>query len=301
MKQPSSTSPNTPTNTPNKLSIVDLTAKESPMWCPGCGDFTILSVIKMAIAELNLPIENVVVVSGIGCGSKTPHFMRTYGFEGLHGRALPVATGIKLANPDLHVIVITGDGDGYGIGGNHFLHTLRRNMNLTHIVQNNEVYGLTKGQYSPTSKKGAVTPSSPHGAVEEPINSLGVAIAQGATYVAQGYAMDINHLKKLIMDGITHPGYALIDVFQPCPTYNKQNNLGWYQEKLYKLDEKHDPRNKEKALALTLGAKEKYALGLYFKEIRPTYESMLPQLKNGSPAHRDIQCVDIHGLLGKYK
>jgi 2-oxoglutarate ferredoxin oxidoreductase subunit beta len=254
----------------------------------------------MAIAELNLAPENVLIVSGIGCGSKTPHFVNVYGFEGLHGRALAVATGAKLVNPDLHVIVITGDGDGYGIGGNHFLHTLRRNINVTHIVQNNEVYGLTKGQYSPTSKKGFVSPSSPHGATEEPINPVSVAIAQGATYVARGFAMDINHLKKLLMDGITHPGYALIDVFQGCPTYNKKNTLDWYKENLVKIDPSHDPTDKMKAMKIALEAGEKYPIGLYYVERRPTYESTLPQLREGPVVYRDIRNVDISALVKKY-
>lgn len=281
--------------------VANLTTHETPSWCPNCGDFTILSTIKMAIAELNLPPEDVLIVSGIGCGSKTPHFVNVYGFEGLHGRALSVATGAKLANPNLHVIVVTGDGDGYGIGGNHFLHTIRRNINLTHIVQNNEVYGLTKGQYSPTSKKGTVTPSSQHGAVEEPVNSMALAISQGATYVAQGFAMNIHHLKKLIVDGIQHPGYALIDVYQGCPTYNKHNTLEWYREHLYTIDDQHDPTDKNKAMQLALSARDRFPLGLFYREIKPTYESMLPALSQGAPAHRDIRNIDVSAWMKKFK
>lgn len=296
-----STAPATGLPIAGKTTVANLTTKESPSWCANCGDFTILSTLKMAIAELNLAPENVLIISGIGCGSKTPHFVNVYGFEGLHGRALAVATGAKLVNPNLHVIVITGDGDGYGIGGNHFLHTLRRNINVTHIVQNNEVYGLTKGQYSPTSKKGMVTPSSPHGALEEPINPMSVAIAQGATYVARGFAMDINHLKKLFVDAITHKGYALIDVFQGCPTYNKKNTLEWYKENLIKIDDSHDPKDKMKAMKLALDANGKYPIGLYYLENRPTYESILPQLQMGPVIHMDIRNVDVSKLVGKYK
>src|SRR3989338_10358771 len=152
------------------VTVAELSTKEQPTWCPGCGDFTILSTLRNALAELQLDPSDTVIVSGIGCGSKTPHFVKTYGFEGLHGRALPAATGMKIANPKLNIVIVTGDGDGYGIGGNHFIHTARRNLNMTHIIQNNEVYGLTKGQTSPTSEKGFKSNSTPQGALEEPVN-----------------------------------------------------------------------------------------------------------------------------------
>ena len=171
------------------VDIKDLDTGERPTWCPGCGNYVLLSTLKAVISELELQPENVVVVSGIGCGSKMPHFIKTYGFEGLHGRILPVATGIKLANKNLTVIAVGGDGDGYGIGGNHFIHAARRNIDITYIVQNNSVYGLTKGQYSPTSQKGFVSPTSPFGAIDEPVNPVSLAISSGATYVARAWYM----------------------------------------------------------------------------------------------------------------
>jgi 2-oxoglutarate ferredoxin oxidoreductase subunit beta len=231
--------------------VAELTTKEAPSWCAGCGDFTILSTLKSAIVELGIPQHQTLIVSGIGCGSKTPHYIKAYGFEGLHGRALPVATGAKLANHELNVIVVGGDGDGYGIGGNHLIHSMRRNFDMTYIVQNNEVYGLTKGQYSPTSEKGFKSPSTPNGAIEEPVNPIALALTMGATYVARGYAFDIVHLKKLIVEGSKHKGFALIDVFQPCSTYNKINTMAWYKQRIYKLEDNgHDTSNFLEAFAI---------------------------------------------------
>src|SRR3989344_8955626 len=183
-----------------------------------CGDFTILSTIKMAIAEVGIAQHETAIVSGIGCRSKTPHSVNTYGFESLHGRGLAVATGIKLANNKLNVLEVSGDGDTYGIGGNHFMHTMRRNIDMTLVVQNNAVYGLTKGQTSPTSQKGFKSNSTPSGVLEEPVNPITWSIAAGATFVARGYSMDIMHLKKIMVEAIKHRGFAIIDVFQPCTT-----------------------------------------------------------------------------------
>ncbi|MBI4020162.1 MAG: 2-oxoacid:ferredoxin oxidoreductase subunit beta [Candidatus Aenigmarchaeota archaeon] len=282
--------------------MADLTPKELPTWCGGCGDFNILFTIKNALVELDADPANTLLVSGIGCGSKTPHFVKTYGFEGLHGRSLPVATGAKFANHKLDVIVVTGDGDGYGIGGNHLIHSMRRNLDLTHIVQNNEVYGLTKGQYSPTSPPGFKSPSTPQGAIEEPVNPVALGITMGATYVARGYAYEVNHLKQLIAGGIKHKGYALIDVFQPCSTYNKVNTIAWYKEHLYKLEEAgHDPKDKMQAMARAMEGGDKLPIGLFYKEEKPTYEAGLPQL-NGVPLSKmDISNIDITPMLERFK
>src|SRR3989338_4848870 len=170
-----------------KITMAELTTKEAPTWCAGCGDFGILSIVKGAIADMGLDPKNTLIVSGIGCGSKLPHFVRAYGFEGLHGRPLPVATAAKIVNPNLNVIVTSGDGDTYGIGGNHFIHSMRRNIDITLIVENNEIYGLTKGQTSPTSPQGFVSNSTPSGALEIPVNPMSIALAMGASYVARGY------------------------------------------------------------------------------------------------------------------
>lgn len=259
-------------------------------------------MLKLAIVETKLDPANTVIVSGIGCGSKTNHFIKTYGFEGLHGRALPVATGIRIANHKLNVIVVTGDGDGYGIGGNHFIHAARRNLNLTYVIQNNEVYGLTKGQTSPTSEKGFKSNSTPQGALEEPVNPLALAITMGATFVARGYALDIPGLKKLISEGMQHNGLAVIDVFQPCSTYNKVNTPEWYKARLFKLEEVgHDPSDKVKAFEMAQMWGDRIPVGLFYRENRPTYEEGLPQIQEKPLAEQDIEDVDISAFLNRFK
>jgi 2-oxoglutarate ferredoxin oxidoreductase subunit beta len=281
--------------------VADLTTKDAPTWCPGCGNFTIMSTLKTAIAELQLEQHNTLLVSGIGCGSRMPHFIKTYGFEGLHGRTLPVATGAKLANHNLKVIITVGDGDCYGIGGNHYMHAMRRNLDITLIVQDNAIYGLTKGQTSPTSQKGFVSNSTPFGALEDPVNPLTWAIAAGATYVARGFALDAAHLKKLIMDGVRHKGFSLIDVLQPCTTYNKVNTAEWYKQRVYKLEESgHNPEDRAAAIAKGEEWGDKIPIGLFFKTTKPTYEDGLPQIAKTPLVKQDISNVDITPLLVKY-
>src|SRR5574341_2239246 len=177
------------------------------VWCPGCGDFSVLRALKLAIAEFGLQPHEALLVSGIGCGSKIPDYMNINGYMTIHGRPLAVATGAKLANPELHLIVVNGDGDSYGIGGNHFVHTCRRNPDITHIVENNQIYGLTKGQYSPTSDKGVVTSFSPDGSIESALNPLALALAAGATFISRTFAGDVKHMSALLQEAIKHPGY----------------------------------------------------------------------------------------------
>ena len=283
------------------ITVASLTTKESPKWCPGCGDFSILSVLKLAIIDAKLEPSDTVIVSGIGCGSKTPHFLKTYGFEGLHGRALPAATGMKIANPKLNIVIVTGDGDGYGIGGNHFIHTARRNLNMTHIIQNNEVYGLTKGQTSPTSEKGFKSNSTPQGALEEPVNPIALAITMGATFVARGYALDIPGLKKMITEGIIHKGYAVIDIFQTCSTYNKINTPDWYKARIFKLDDAYDASNKVGAFEMANMWGDRIPIGVLYREQKPTYESGLPQISEKPLAEQDIENIDISAFLSRFK
>src|SRR6059036_396217 len=206
--------------------------KIHPDWCPGCGDFSVLAALQTALFELGLKPHQICVVSGIGCSSNLPGFINTYGLHTLHGRALAVATGAQLANHRLKVIVTGGDGDGYGIGGNHFLHTMRRNVDLTYIVMDNQVYGLTTGQVSPTSIKGMKTKSTPFGSVENQVNPIPLAIAGGATYVARGFTGQQKHLVDLIKGGIRHRGFALIDVFSPCVTYNHDNSHEFFKTRV---------------------------------------------------------------------
>ncbi len=228
--------------TPAPLTARDFKGKVDPDWCPGCGDFGVLNSLQRSCAELGLRPHEILVVSGIGCSSNLPGYINAYGMHTLHGRALAVATGAKMANHRLHVIATGGDGDGYGIGGNHFTHTARRNVDLTYVVMNNQIYGLTTGQISPTSRDGMKTKSTPFGSVEMPINPITSAIMNGATYVARGYSGDIRHLTELIKGGIQHRGFALIDVFSPCVTFNHDNGHPFFKDRVTKLeDEGHDP------------------------------------------------------------
>lgn len=244
-------------------------------WCPGCGNFPIVNIVKMALAELDIMPQNVVICSGIGQAAKTPHYLRVNYFNGLHGRALPPATAIKLANPELTVIAESGDGDTYGEGGNHFMHTIRRNPDITNIVHNNMVYGLTKGQASPTSEKGMQTPVQVGGVVMEPFNPLTTALSLGATFVARVFAGDIMQSKEIIKAAIQHKGYALVDVFQPCVVFNKQNTYQWFKQNTYYLDEAHDKADKLKAITLALET-QSMPLGILYQETgRPSYETLV--------------------------
>ncbi len=203
----------------------DFKPEVPPDWCPGCGDFGVLNALFQACAELDLPPRDLLVVSGIGCSSNLPGFFRSYGVHSLHGRALPFATGAKLANHGMTVIATGGDGDGYGIGLNHFIQAMRRNIDMTYIVMNNEIYGLTTGQVSPTSETGMKTKTTPHGNLEGMLNPMALALASGCGYIARGFSGQPKHLMKLYVDGIRHPGFALIDVFSPCVTFNKLQHL----------------------------------------------------------------------------
>lgn len=282
--------------------LTDLDTGSKCNWCPGCGDFGILVALKQALFELKLDPENTMIVSGIGCGSQAPHLVKVYGFHSLHGRALPVATGMKLANHKMNVIVIGGDGDGYGIGMAHLVHLSRRNVNLTYIVQNNQVYGLTKGQTSPTSDHGFKTKSTPEGVIEMAARPLGIALASGATFLARGFAGDIMHLKKMIMAGIQHRGFSLIDTLQPCVTFNKVNTYQWYQERISKLenDASYDPKNRLAAFQKAEEWGDKIHIGVYYTEERSTYEDELPMIAEQTLTEQSIENIDISDAMKFY-
>jgi 2-oxoglutarate ferredoxin oxidoreductase subunit beta len=241
-------------------------------WCPGCGNHGILNVLKKALDELGIEPEKMVLVSGIGQAAKIPHYFRTNFFNGLHGRALSPATAIKASTPLLTVIAESGDGDMYGEGGNHFIHTIRRNPGITNIVHNNMVYGLTKWQASPTSPLGFKTPIQVAGVYMEPFNPLAVAIALDASFVARAFIGDMEKTKEIFKRAITHRGYALVDVFQPCVTFNKQNTYQWFKENTYYLDDAHDCKNRNLAFQKAT-EKEKLPLGVfYMSPEKPTFE-----------------------------
>ncbi len=255
-----------------------------PDWCPGCGDFGVLNALQRALAELDIAPHNVLIVSGIGCSSNLPGFIRAYGFHGLHGRALPVAAGAKLANQELTVIVAGGDGDGYGIGVGHFVHTCRRNFDMTYIVMDNQVYGLTTGQASPTMEKDIRTKSTPEGTIEIALSPVALALACGATYVARGFSGENLQLANLMKGAIEHKGFALVDVFSPCVTYNKHNTYPWFRERVYKLeDDKHDPSNFQAAMEKAFEWGARIPIGLFYTVERPTYEDEEPALRSGVP------------------
>ncbi len=269
----------------------DYKGKIHPDWCPGCGDFTVHSALQRALFELELEPHNVAMISGIGCSSNLPGYINTYGMHTLHGRSLPVATGLKLGNHKLKVIVTGGDGDGYGIGGNHFIHIMRRNVDLTYIVMNNQIYGLTTGQVSPTSVKGMKTKSTPEGSVENPINPITLAIVVGATYVARGFSAKQKHLVEMFKGAIMHEGFALVDVFSPCVTYNHDNTYQWFKPRVKILeDEGHDPSDFHAAIDKGCQWGEEIPIGLFWKrEDLPTLEQSEPTLDEGGPlAYREL-------------
>ncbi|EOR25652.1 2-oxoglutarate ferredoxin oxidoreductase subunit beta [Clostridium sartagoforme AAU1] len=252
-------------------------------WCPGCGNFGILAAIKEALAELELKPEEIVMVSGIGQAAKTPHYLKANGFNGLHGRALPPAQAIKMANKNLKVFINSGDGDSYGEGGNHFIHNIRRNVDMVHLVHDNQIYGLTKGQGSPTTAKGQVTSLQFEGVYVEPINPLAIAISAGATFVARSFSGDKEHLKSMIKAAVNHKGYALVDIMQPCVVFNKVNTFKWYKDRIYKLDESYDPSDKAQALKkVEEFGDEGIPIGILYKnETKETYHEVHPVLKTG--------------------
>lgn len=232
-------------------------------WCPGCGNFSILKVLKESLTELNIQPENVVIVSGIGQASKLPHYLNCNFFNGLHGRVLPPATAIKVCNPALNVIAEGGDGDIYGEGGNHFIHTIRRNPNITMFVHNNMVYGLTKGQASPTSQKNYKTPVQISGGTNEPINPIALAIAQNASFVARVFCADNDKTKEIFKKAILYKGFAFVDVFQPCVTFNKINTYKWFKDNTYYLDESHNAGDRIKAFEKSVET-DKFPLGIFY-------------------------------------
>ncbi len=259
-----------PVAAPKKLEMKDFKPEIPPDWCAGCGDFGVLNALFQACAEIDLSPRNMLVVSGIGCSSNLPGFIRAYGVHSLHGRALPFATGSKLANQAMTVIVTGGDGDGYGIGLNHYIQAMRRNIDLTYIVMDNETYGLTTGQVSPTSETGTKTKTTPHGNLEGMLNPLALALVSGCGYIARGYSGQPKHLMKLYVDGIRHPGFAIINVFSPCVTFNKHNTYDWFRKRVYKLEESgHDPANFHQAMDKALEWGEKIPIGLFYRNPNP--------------------------------
>jgi 2-oxoglutarate ferredoxin oxidoreductase subunit beta len=268
-------------------------------WCPGCGNFSILSNLKIVLAELEIDPRELVIVSGIGQAGKFPHYLRSHTYNGLHGRALSPATAIKAVNKDIKVIVVTGDGDMYGEGGNHFMHTIRRNPDITCIVHDNMVYGLTKGQASPTTRRGMKTSYQVNGVSDEPFNPLAVSIALGASFVARTFSGDAEHMNKTLKAAINHRGCSIVDVFQPCVSFNKVNTLQWFKENTYHLEDSHDPSNKNEAFKRAT-EKDKYPLGIFYKnKDNKTFEETLNVYKDDEmPLYkRDVDMMKLSDLI----
>jgi 2-oxoglutarate ferredoxin oxidoreductase subunit beta len=272
------------------VKVKDYASPVKPTWCPGCGDFGILAAVKQGMVKAGLAPHEVLFVSGIGCGSKLPDYAKVNGFMTLHGRPLPVATGAKLANHDLKVITVHGDGDGMGLGMGHFVHTARRNLDITDLLQNNQIYGLTKGQYSPTSDPGFITKTSPDGSIEMAANPLALALAAGGTFLARGFAGDVKHLAGLIAEAVQHKGYALIDILQPCVTFNKKNTYDWYRDRIYKLEETdHDASDRFAAFRKALEWGDRIPLGVLYRTELPSYEDQVASLEAGPVASRKVE------------
>jgi len=269
-------------------------------WCPGCGNHSILEAVKQALVGLQLHPFEVLLVSGIGQAAKAPHYLTANAFNGLHGRALPVATAAKLANKDLTVIVESGEGCVYGEGGNHFLAAIRRNPDLTVIVHNNQVYGLTKGQASPTSAQGFVTKAQPRGVFTMPFNPVSVAVAMHAGFVARGFSGEPEHLAGLIQAAIQHKGLSLIDVLQPCVSFNKVNTFAWYKKRCYEIPDHHNPTDREAALKLADEWGERIPIGVIYRGTRPSFEENFPVLDRGPLARRQVDLDELNTIMEHY-
>lgn len=265
------------------VSVKDYDSDVENKWCPGCGNFGILAAMKDALAAQGIPPEKILIISGIGQAAKTPHYLKCNLFHALHGRALPIATGAKIANHKLTILVNSGDGDCYGEGGNHFMHAVRRNIDLTVLVHNNKVYGLTKGQASPTSDEGMITKIQINGVLSETFNPLSVALALGAGFVARSFSGKAEHLSKIIQEGIKHKGFSLIDILQPCVSFNHVNTFDWYKKRVYDLSEEgYIPDDFNKAMKLSRIWGDKIPIGIIYQKEKPSYTDKINKLKKGT-------------------
>ncbi len=261
------------------ISLADYQGK-MPAWCPGCGNYSILRAFKEALIELYIAPHEFTIVSGIGQAGKFPHYLRCNTFNGLHGRTLPVATGIRLANNKMLVIAVAGDGDCYGEGGNHLIHAIRRNIGVKLFVHNNQIYGLTKGQVSPTSMEGMFTKNQPFGVLSGQLNPVTLAVALDCSFVARGFAGDINHLKGIMKEAINHKGFALLDILQPCVTFNKVNTYDWYRQRVYPIEGEYNPEDRLSAFKKSLEWGDRIPIGVIYINRRQTFEERIPFLKD---------------------
>lgn len=285
------------------MNVNDFKSNDEITWCPGCGDFGILNALKKALVVLEKQPRDILLVSGIGQAAKLPHYIKANCFNGLHGRALPPAAAAKIANRNLTVIVTTGDGDCYGEGGNHFVHNIRRNIDITVIVCDNQIYGLTKGQASPTTELGYETKVQVGGVILDPLHPLEMAIALGCSFVARGFSADSEYLSWLITEGVKHKGFSLIDVLQPCVTFNKLNTYEWYKKRIYKIndDVSYNPADKMAAYKKAGEWQERIPLGIIYKnEGRKTYEEKSGLNIRPALIDEDIEDIDISAVFKEF-
>lgn len=269
-------------------------------WCPGCGNFPILKAVKQALAGLGIEPHRVAFFSGIGQAAKAPHYLRCNVFNGLHGRALPPATGAGLVNPELTIIAESGDGCTYGEGGNHFLAAMRRNPDITLLVHDNQIYGLTKGQASPTTPEGQKTKAQPQGSPSMAFNPIAVAVAMHTPFVARGFAGDADHLADLIGQAVRHKGFSLVDILQPCVSFNKVNTFAWYKQRCYRLGEDHDPGDWKQAMIKAREFGDRIPIGVIYKTERPAFESKFPAAALGPAARRTVNRSKLAQILEAY-
>lgn len=276
-----------------------------PNWCPGCGDFSIQAAIQRAAANCGLEPEELAVISGIGCSGRISGYIHAYGLHGIHGRALPIAQGVKLANRDLTVIASGGDGDGFAIGMGHTIHAIRRNINITYVVMDNQIYGLTKGQTSPRSGEGFVTKSTPEGSIESTLSPLELALSAGATFVAQSFSSDIKQLTALIEEGIKHEGFSIINVFSPCVTFNKVNTYEWFKENIVNLDSfpDYDPSNRILAMTKLMETGGLLTGLIYQDKSRKSYENQISGFRETPLAHQELPLTpeQFDNLVAEFK
>ena len=273
---------------------------QTPAWCAGCGNFAILKAFKDTMVELGLEPHRIIVVSGIGQAAKLPHYTKCNTFNGLHGRALPVATGIRLANNTMPVIVTTGDGDCYGEGGNHLLAAMRRNINVKLFVHDNQIYGLTKGQPSPTAGEGTIAKNVPLGVLSGQFNPLALAVALDCSFAARAFAGDTELLKGLMKEAMNHKGFALIDILQPCVTFNKVNSYEWYLKRVYRIEPGYDPEDRVAAFARALEWGDRIPIGIIYRNSRPTFEERLPMIAEQPLVHQAFDASKIEGTLKEF-
>jgi len=286
---------------PVKYTAADYKSEVKPIWCPGCGDFGVLAAFYKALADMNMDPAQAVIVSGIGCSGRFPAFVEAYGFHGVHGRALPLATGVKMANPALTVVAVSGDGDAFSIGAGHLPHAARRNVDLTYIVMDNEIYGLTKGQPSPTSPHGLEKKASPYGSPDTPINPVLMALAYGATFVARGFSARPKDVTELIKQGIRHKGFAFLQIYSPCVTFN--DTFDHFRQATADLPKEHDPANKLQAMERAMSDDPLY-LGVFYREERPSYDEQIQQVRGkagGQSAAQFAAQLALDKLIERYR